>query len=66
MVFKTRKVVIKTGCSEFWPELFNLDEPKPLRFGILDDLQRDIAARSLTIGDGVLKGAIASYTRRIW
>ncbi|EHD9479709.1 hypothetical protein JYL57_001926 [Salmonella enterica subsp. enterica serovar Typhimurium] len=48
-----------------WPELFNLDEPKPLKVGVLDDIQRDIAARDLTIGAGVLKGAIASYTRRI-
>lgn len=49
----------------FWPELFNLDNPKPLKVGVLDDMHRDIAARSLTIGDGVLKAAIASYTRRI-
>ncbi len=49
----------------FWPELFNLDEPKPLKVGVLDDIQRDIAARGLTIGAGVLKAAIASYTRRI-
>ncbi|ECE0791355.1 proQ/FINO family protein [Salmonella enterica subsp. diarizonae] len=49
----------------FWPELFNLDSPKPLKVGVLDDIQRDIAARSLTIGAGVLKAAIASYTRRI-
>lgn len=49
----------------YWPELFNLDNPKPLKVGVLDDIQRDIAARSLTIGAGVLKAAIASYTRRI-
>lgn len=49
----------------FWPELFDLDNPKPLKVGVLDDIQRDIAARSLTIGAGVLKAAIASYTRRI-
>ncbi|HCL5065944.1 TPA: ProQ/FinO family protein, partial [Salmonella enterica] len=48
-----------------WPELFNLDNPKPLRVGILDDLMQDISARNLTIGAGVLKAAIASYTRRI-
>ncbi|EOY8362129.1 ProQ/FINO family protein [Salmonella enterica subsp. salamae] len=48
-----------------WPELFDLDNPKPLKIGVLDDIQRDIAARSLTIGAGVLKAAIASYTRRI-
>lgn len=49
----------------FWPKLFNLDEPKPLKVGVLDDIQQDIAARGLTIGAGVLKAAIASYTRRI-
>ncbi len=48
-----------------WPELFDLDNPKPLKVGVLDDIQRDIAARGLTIGAGVLKAAIASYTRRI-
>ncbi|MGG5930782.1 ProQ/FINO family protein [Salmonella enterica] len=36
-----------------------------LKWGVLDDLQQDIAARNLTIGAGVLKAAIASYTRRI-
>ncbi|ENW9432959.1 ProQ/FinO family protein [Salmonella enterica] len=48
-----------------WPELFDLDNPKPLKVGVLDDIQQDIAARGLTIGAGVLKAAIASYTRRI-
>lgn len=49
----------------FWPELFDLDNPKPLKVGVLDDIQQDIAARDLTIGAGVLKAALASYTRRI-
>ncbi|EKQ0890735.1 ProQ/FinO family protein [Salmonella enterica] len=49
----------------FWPELFDLNNPKPLKVGILDDLMQDISARNLTIGAGVLKAAIASYTRRI-
>lgn len=49
----------------FWPELFNLDNPKPLKVGVLKDLMQDISARNLTIGAGVLKAAIASYTRRI-
>ncbi|EEA3739519.1 proQ/FINO family protein [Salmonella enterica] len=48
-----------------WPELFDLDNPKPLRVGVLDDLMQDISARNLTIGAGVLKAALASYTRRI-
>lgn len=49
----------------FWPELFDPDNPKPLKVGVLDDLMQDISARNLTIGTGVLKAAIASYTRRI-
>ncbi|HFD9222746.1 TPA: hypothetical protein ACF632_004426 [Salmonella enterica] len=28
----------------FWPELFDLDNPKPLKVGVLDDIQQDIAA----------------------
>ncbi|EHE1282194.1 ProQ/FinO family protein [Salmonella enterica] len=55
----------KPGQERVRPELFNLDEPKPLKVGVLDDIQQDIAARDLTIGAGVLKAAIASYTRRI-
>lgn len=49
----------------FWPELFDMNNPKPLKVGVLDDLMQDISARNLTIGTGVLKAAIASYTRRI-
>ncbi|EOV0284158.1 ProQ/FINO family protein [Salmonella enterica] len=58
--FKNRHRVLA-----FWPELFNTDNPKPLKTGVLNDIQRDIAERGLTIGAGVLKSAIASYTRRI-
>lgn len=49
----------------FWPELFDLNNPKPLKTGVLNDLMQDIAARDLTIGAGALKAALASYTRRI-
>ncbi|EAS1727475.1 proQ/FINO family protein [Salmonella enterica] len=49
----------------FWPELFDMDNPKPLKTGVLDDLMQDISARNLTIGTGVLKATLASYTRRI-
>ncbi|EAA7986692.1 prop effector [Salmonella enterica] len=48
-----------------WPELFDLDNLKPLKVGVLDDLLQDVTARNLTIGAGGLKAAIASYTRRI-
>ncbi|EFP0251656.1 proQ/FINO family protein [Salmonella enterica] len=49
----------------FWPELFDPDNPKPLKTGVLDDLMQDITARNLTVGTGVLKATLASYTRRI-
>lgn len=49
----------------FWPVLFNLDNPKPLKVGIFDDLMQDISARNLTIGAGVLKATLARYTHRI-
>ncbi|EDV2893232.1 proQ/FINO family protein [Salmonella enterica subsp. diarizonae] len=48
-----------------WPVLFNLDNPKPLKVGIFDDLMQDISARNLTIGAGVLKAALVRYTHRI-
>ncbi|EKK9838431.1 ProQ/FinO family protein [Salmonella enterica] len=49
----------------FWPVLFNLDNPKPLKVGIFDDLMQDISARNLTIGAGVLKATLARYTHHI-
>ncbi len=48
-----------------WPALFDLENPKPLKVCVLDDMQRDIAARGLVIGTGVLKASIISYTRHI-
>ncbi|EJQ8214528.1 hypothetical protein OD218_001710 [Salmonella enterica] len=32
-----------------WPALFDPDNPKPLKVGVLDDLMQDISARNLTI-----------------
>ncbi|HBC1012592.1 TPA: ProQ/FinO family protein [Escherichia coli] len=50
---------------ELWPELFSLEEPKPLKEGVFDDLLNDVRTRELPIGDGVLRAAIMSYTRRV-
>lgn len=55
----------KRRVLAFWPELFDPDNPKPLKTGVLDDLMQDITARNLTVGTGVLKATLASYTRRI-
>ncbi|ECC9937403.1 ProQ/FinO family protein [Salmonella enterica subsp. enterica] len=49
----------------FWPVLFDLDNPKPLKVGVLNDLTEDITARGLTVGTGALKATLAIYTRRI-
>ncbi|HFW4798943.1 TPA: ProQ/FINO family protein [Salmonella enterica subsp. diarizonae serovar 60-67:z35:-] len=49
----------------FWPELFNLTSPKPLKTGVLSDIERDIVARGLSIGACVLKTAVCGYTRSI-
>lgn len=49
---------------EYWPDLFSQDNPKPLKVGVLDDLQRDIAARGLEFGRGSLKAALTTYTKR--
>lgn len=49
----------------FWPELFNLASPKPLKTDIFIDLQQDAAARGLSIGACVLKTAVCGYTRSI-
>ncbi|HID4045781.1 TPA: ProQ/FINO family protein [Pluralibacter gergoviae] len=49
---------------DYWPQLFSLDAPRPLKVGILDDLITAIAAGGITFGTGSLKAALAAYTRR--
>ncbi|EJA5987828.1 ProQ/FinO family protein [Salmonella enterica] len=48
-----------------WPALFDLDNPKPLKVGVLNDLTEDITARGLSVGMGALKATLGIYTRRI-
>lgn len=48
-----------------WPALFDMENPKPLKVGVLNDLTEDITARGLTVGTGALKATLAIYTRRI-
>lgn len=50
--------------EQFWPELFSLNEPKPLKIGVLEDLQNSIASRKIDFGNCSLKAALAGYTRR--
>ncbi|UMR99701.1 ProQ/FINO family protein [Escherichia coli] len=51
--------------AEYWPELFNVKTPKPLKEGVFDDLLNDVRERDIPFGEGVLRAAIISYTRRV-
>ncbi|ECF6043876.1 proQ/FINO family protein [Salmonella enterica subsp. salamae] len=51
--------------TDLWPLLFDMDNPKPLKQGILDDILRDIAGRGLSLGKGAARAAVAGYVRRI-
>ncbi|HAG0017387.1 TPA: hypothetical protein G8O67_004766 [Salmonella enterica] len=59
--WKNRKAVQR--LSVLWPELFDLNNPKPLKLGVLNDLVRDTEARGLGVGKGSLKASLVSYTR---
>ncbi|MXF07404.1 ProQ/FINO family protein [Escherichia coli] len=48
---------------EYWPELFTLKEPRPLKVGVFDDLMQDIAVRGLAFGQGALRAVVASYAQ---
>ena len=39
---------------ELWPELFNRENPKPIKVGIADDLIQDITLRKQVFGTGAL------------
>lgn len=51
--------------AEFWPVLFDPDNPKPLKIGIHDDMEQDVIRRGLTLEAGKLKTALACYARRM-
>ncbi|EJK2774758.1 ProQ/FinO family protein [Escherichia coli] len=48
---------------ELWPELFNRENPKPIKVGIADDLIQDITLRKQVFGTGALRAAVASYVQ---
>ncbi|MFO6426180.1 ProQ/FINO family protein [Escherichia coli] len=48
---------------ELWPELFNRENPKPIKVGIADDLIQDITLRKQVFGTGALRAAVASYAQ---
>lgn len=58
---RMRKIQRMAG---YWPALFSLSQPKPIKTGIIDDLLNDLSIRGIVFGKGSLKAALASYTRR--
>ncbi|EAA7986693.1 prop effector [Salmonella enterica] len=58
--WKKRKRVQKV--MEFWPKLFDISNPKPLKLNIMQDMEEDIQARGLDIGLGSVRVALNTYT----
>ncbi|EEZ3112763.1 prop effector [Escherichia coli] len=47
--------------AEYWPEIFNVENMKPLKTGVIRDVLKDAKERELPIGHGVLRGALTSH-----
>lgn len=58
--WKKRKRVQK--ITEFWPKLFDINNPKPLKLNIMPDMAKDIKARGLDMGIGSVRVALNAYT----
>ncbi|ECI8024612.1 prop effector [Salmonella enterica subsp. enterica serovar Ramatgan] len=58
--WKKRKRVQK--ITEFWPKLFDINNPKPLKLNIMPDMTKDIQARGLDMGIGSVRVALNAYT----
>lgn len=58
--WKKRKRVQK--ITEFWPKLFDINNPKPLKLNIMPDMVKDIQARGLDMGIGSVRVALNAYT----
>lgn len=58
--WKKRKRVRK--ITEFWPKLFDINNPKPLKLNIMQDMAKDIQARGLDMGLGSVRVALNAYT----
>ncbi|HIC0120596.1 TPA: ProQ/FINO family protein [Escherichia coli] len=56
---KNRKRINR--LTEYWPDLFSTENPKPVSSGVIHDMLRDAKARDLPMGHGVLRGALTSY-----
>lgn len=58
--WKKRKRVQK--ITAFWPKLFDINNPKPLKINIMPDMAKDIQARGLDMGIGSVRVALNAYT----
>ncbi len=58
--WKKRKRVQK--ITEFWPKLFDINTPKPLKLNIMPDMVKDIQTRGLDMGFGSVRVALNAYT----
>ncbi|EAW9081155.1 ProQ/FinO family protein [Salmonella enterica] len=58
--WKKRKRVQK--IAEFWPKLFDINNPKPLKLNIMQDMEKDIQLRGLDMGIGSVRVALGAYT----
>ncbi|ENJ0753522.1 ProQ/FinO family protein [Salmonella enterica] len=58
--WKKRKRVQK--ITEFWPKLFDINNPKPLKLNIMQDMAKDIQARGPDMGIGSVRVALNAYT----
>ncbi|EEM8544084.1 prop effector [Salmonella enterica] len=56
---KQKRVQKITG---FWPALFDINNPKPLKINIIQDMIKDIQARALDMGAGSVRAALSTYT----
>lgn len=58
--WKKRKRVQK--ITAFWPKLFDINNPKPLKLNIMQDMVKDIQARGIEMGTGAVRVALGAYT----
>lgn len=58
--WKKRKRVQK--ITAFWPKLFDINNPKPLKLNIMQDMAKDIQSRGLDMGLGSVRVALNAYT----
>ncbi|EJZ7015421.1 ProQ/FinO family protein [Salmonella enterica] len=58
--WKKRKRVQRIAA--FWLNLFDINNPKPLKLNIMQDMAEDIQARGLDMGLGSVRSALNTYT----